>query len=169
LNAALVTAASAGLPLPVADDCLTSEPVLGHRQPSSEGSCAAATNEMRRQLRAVPGILLILAFLGSAADARDYYGAIAYSKTTRLLGYVFDLDSQDDAESAALISCSDLASDCEPILWFRNACGALAVSSEGAWGSDWGDDEEAAEKKALARCGEYAKDCAIARWVCTTR
>jgi Domain of unknown function (DUF4189) len=116
----------------------------------------------------IPAVVLLVAF-SAAAEARDYYGAIAYSKTTRAQGYVYDEGSQEDAESAALISCSDLAPDCEPMTWFRNACGALAVSSEGAWGSAWGEDEATAEKKALSGCGDYAKDCQIVRWVCTTR
>jgi serine/threonine-protein kinase len=55
------------------------------------------------------------------------------------------------------------------MIWFRNACGAMAVSSDGAWGSNWGEDEATAEKKALDGCGQYAKDCQIVRWVCTTR
>lgn len=114
-------------------------------------------------------MLAILVALTAAAEARDYYGAIAYSKTTREQGYVYDLESQEEAESTALTLCSDLASDCEAVNWFRNACGALAVSSEGAWGTDWGEDEGTAEKKALKACGEYAKDCQIVRWVCTTR
>ena len=97
--------------------------------------------------RGIPAVVLLVAFSG-AAQARDYYGAIAYSKTTRAQGYVYDEGSQEDAESAALTSCSDLAPDCEPMTWFRNACGALAVSSEGAWGSAWGEDEATAEKKA---------------------
>jgi hypothetical protein len=123
---------------------------------------------MRWLTRGVPAVVLLLAF-AEAAEARDYYGAIAYSKTTRAQGYVYDEDSQDEAESSALVSCSDLASDCEPLIWFRNACGALAVSSEGAYGGTWGEDEATAEKKALKACGEYAKDCQIVRWVCTTR
>ena len=123
---------------------------------------------MRGLLRVLPAVVLLFAFSG-AASARDYYGAISYSKTTRSLGYVYDMESQDEAESAALIACSDFASDCEPMIWFRNACGAMAVSSEGAWGSNWGEDEATAEKKALAGCGQYAKDCQIVRWVCTTR
>jgi serine/threonine-protein kinase len=123
---------------------------------------------MRRLLRGVPAVILFMALVGTA-EARDYYGAIAYSKMTRAQGYVYDEDSQEDAESAALTSCSDLAADCEPVAWFRNACGALAVSSEGAWGSAWGEDEGTAEKKALDGCGQYAKDCQIVRWVCTTR
>ena len=123
---------------------------------------------MRRLMRVFPAVVLLLACSG-VAEARDYYGAIAYSKTMRVQGYVYDLASQDEAESAALISCSDLAADCEPLIWFRNACGALAVSSEGAYGATWGEDEATAEKKALASCAEYAKDCQIVRWVCTTR
>jgi hypothetical protein len=118
-------------------------------------------------IRGVPAVVLLLVLSG-AAEARDYYGAIAYSKTTRAQGYVYDQDSQDEAESAALVSCSDSASDCEPLIWFRNACGALAVSSEGAYGGTWGEDEATAEQKALKACGEYAKDCQIVRWVCTT-
>jgi uncharacterized protein DUF4189 len=123
---------------------------------------------MRWLTRGVPAAILLLAFAG-AAEARDYYGAIAYSRTTRAQGYVYDQDSQDEAESAALVSCSDLAADCEPVTWFRNACGALAVSSDGAYGTSWGEDEATAEKKALKACGEYAKDCQIVRRVCTTR
>jgi hypothetical protein len=123
---------------------------------------------MRGLLRVLPAVVLIFAWSG-AVEARDYYGAISYSKTTRSLGYVYDMDSQDEAESAALIACSDFAPDCEPMVWFRNACGAMAISSDGAWGSNWGEDEATAEKKALAGCGQYAKDCQIVRWVCTTR
>ncbi len=123
---------------------------------------------MRWFVRTVPAAILLLAFSG-VAEARDNYGAIAYSKSTRVQGYVYDLETQDEAESAALINCSDLAADCEPLIWFRNACGALAVSSAGAYGATWGEDEATAERKALASCGEYAKDCQIVRWVCTTR
>jgi len=123
---------------------------------------------MRWLTRGVAAAIWLLAFAGGA-QARDYYGAIAYSKTTRAQGYVYDSDSQDEAESEALVFCSDLASDCEPLIWFRNACGALAVSSEGAYSGTWGDDEATAERKSLAACGEYAKDCQIVRWVCTTR
>ncbi len=123
---------------------------------------------MRWHMGVFPAVVLLLAFSGAAA-ARDYYGAIAYSKTTRVQGYVYDLETQDDAESAALVACSDLAADCEPLIWFRNACGALAVASDGAYGATWGEDEATAERKALASCGEYAKDCQIVRWVCTTR
>ena len=119
-------------------------------------------------VRVVSAAVFLLALSG-LAEARDYYGAIAYSKTTRAVGYVYDMETQDEAESAALIACSDLAPDCEPVNWFRNACGALAVSSDGAWGTSWGEDEARAEKKALAGCGQYAKDCQIVRWVCTTR
>ena len=43
------------------------------------------------------------------------------------------------------------------------------MSSDGAYGTSWGEDEATAEKKALKACGEYAKDCQIVRWVCTTR
>lgn len=102
---------------------------------------------MRWLTRGVPAVVLLLAFAG-AAEARDYYGAIAYSKTTRAQGYVYDEDSQDEAESSALVSCSDLASDCEPLIWFRNACGALAVSSEGAYGGTWGEDEASGKEGA---------------------
>ena len=40
-------------------------------------------------IRGVPAVVLLLVLSG-AAEARDYYGAIAYSKTTRAQGYVYD-------------------------------------------------------------------------------
>ena len=53
-------------------------------------------------------------------------------------------------------------------VWFRNACGALAVGADG-YGSGWGSSRKSAEGQALQSCRRYSGGCAVIRWVCTTR
>jgi len=98
----------------------------------------------------------------------DRYGAIAYSPTTRAHGWAYDYATQADAEAAALANCRKHASDCLVPVWFRNACGALAVGPRG-YGSGWGTDQSIAEGYALQTCRQYSDSCVIQRWVCTTR
>jgi uncharacterized caspase-like protein len=99
---------------------------------------------------------------------QDYYGAIAYSPSTRAHGWSYDQATRREAESKALVDCRRHADDCIIPLWFRNACGALAAGS-GGYGSGWGADRRAAETSALQSCGRYASGCAIKRWVCTAK
>lgn len=122
---------------------------------------------MRWVIRDVLAVGLLLALAG-AVEARDYFGALSYSRTTRAHGYANDQPTREDAEAAAITACSDLATDCEAVMWFGNACGALAVGPDG-WGSHWDVSQQGAEKKALDACKEYSKDCVVVRWVCTTR
>jgi hypothetical protein len=53
-------------------------------------------------------------------------------------------------------------------IWFRDACGALAVGS-GGYGAGWGTSRSLAEGYALRTCRKHSSDCAVRRWVCTTR
>jgi serine/threonine-protein kinase len=80
-----------------------------------------------------------------------------------------DYSTQAEAEAQALAACNARGPGCQSTIWFSNACGALAVSFDGAWGSDWGADQQAAEQKALIQCGKYSRGCSVVRWVCTTR
>ncbi len=106
---------------------------------------------------------------GNTAEARDYYGAIAYSPSTGAHGWSNDYGSRSGAESAALSNCRRHASDCVVPIWFRNACGALAVASGGGYGSGWGTSRGLAERYAMRSCRGQNSSCSILRWVCTTR
>ncbi|HEY5831669.1 MAG TPA: DUF4189 domain-containing protein [Hyphomicrobiaceae bacterium] len=101
-------------------------------------------------------------------DPANRFGAIAYSPSTGVHGLSNDLGSQEEAEKAALNSCAQRARDCKVPLWFRNACGALAVGPNG-FGTGWGVDQGVAESYALKSCAQYSKSCTVRRWVCTTR
>jgi uncharacterized caspase-like protein len=104
----------------------------------------------------------------AAIPSHDRYGAIAYSPSTAAQGWAYDLSSQAEAESVALAKCREHATDCIVPIWFRNACGALAVGSSG-YGAGWGNDQKTAEGTALQTCSKYSGNCGIRRWVCTTR
>jgi uncharacterized protein DUF4189 len=115
-------------------------------------------------------LMLAVALMGFAAGARadDNFGAIAYSPTSGADGYSFDYSTQAEAEDHALAECSSRGDGCQSVLWFRNACGALAVGPDG-WGSAWGGDRQTAEQSALDQCRDHSGDCSVTRWVCTTR
>jgi serine/threonine-protein kinase len=98
------------------------------------------------------------------------YGAIAYGKSSLRYGYSFDAGSRYDAESRALSECG--AADCAVVVWFVNACGALARSTHGQIGWGWAATREQAESIALGYCekesgGRYP--CSVLVWACTSR
>jgi hypothetical protein len=101
-------------------------------------------------------------------SAQEYYGAIAYSPSTRAHGWSYDYASRSDAKRRALDQCNRHADDCVVPVWFRNACGALAVGADG-YGSGWGASRKLAETYAIQSCGRYSASCAVIRWVCTTK
>ncbi len=106
--------------------------------------------------------------VGASEALADYYGAIAYSAANRSASYSYDYPSRSAAEANALQRCSESASDCSVVLWFRNACGALAVGPNGT-GHAWAGGRTAAEREALRYCSEYSEGCQVTTWVCTTR
>jgi Domain of unknown function (DUF4189) len=114
--------------------------------------------------------LLCFALAGTAhpAVAQDYYGAIAYSPGSRAHGWAYDYVSRQEAQVRAMDECRRHADDCVPALWFRNACGALALGVDG-YGAAWGTNRKLAERSALQSCRRYSEDCSIKRWMCTTR
>ncbi len=99
----------------------------------------------------------------------DLYGAIAFSPTTAAHGYSFDYANRAAAERKAINECERHAGsgDCKAILWFHNACGALAVGDTG-YGSGWGTDMLYAALYAVESCEEFADNCKVIRWVCTS-
>ena len=104
-----------------------------------------------------------------ASPSPTYYGALAYSPTTRAEGLATDYLSREHAERIAVANCSKQAKDCIAVAWFWNGCGALAVGANGGFGSGWGINRKAAETYALDQCAKYSKECTIRRWACTSR
>ena len=125
------------------------------------------------KLAAVTAIgLPFLTFCSLAqAQAQTYYGAITYSDASGTHGFSYDYSTRAGAETRAISECERVSGygDCYVLVWFRNACGALAESYDGAYGSGWGSDRAIAEQYALQSCNQYGRGCTISRWVCTTR
>ncbi len=114
---------------------------------------------------ALASLTLLLWTAPSRAD--DHYGAIAYSTDTGKYGYSYDYGSRGDAEQRALNECGE--SGCSVVLWFRNACGALATADDHSYGTAWATSRGEAENTAMSYCNKYSSRCSIARWVCTSR
>jgi uncharacterized protein DUF4189 len=95
----------------------------------------------------------------------DSYGAIAFSQGTRAHGYSYKYGTRRGAEERALQECGQ---DCSVVLWFKNACGALAAG-EDDHGTGWAKSRGEAEDMALSNCNDRSTQCRIVRWVCTAR
>jgi hypothetical protein len=117
-----------------------------------------------------PGAWAFMGFLAlvswSTQAAADYYAAIAFSQETGAHGYSNDFRTRGGAEERALRECGGA---CQVVLWFRNACGALAVGANNGYGTGWATSRRAAENIAMSGCNQNAASCGVARWVCTTR
>jgi hypothetical protein len=109
-----------------------------------------------------------LAEADGGQGAEQFFGAIAYSPSTRAHGWAFDYTSRVDAEKRAMAKCQRHARDCFVPVWFRNACGALAIGFDG-YGTGWGASRRLAETYALQSCRRYSGGCWVVRWVCTSK
>lgn len=113
-------------------------------------------------------VSLIILLAPCASLGADRFGAIAYSASTRAHGWAKDHPAREAAEKAALAGCAKHAEDCKPVLWFRNACGALAAGANGP-GWAWAQDQAAAERGALKLCATHSKGCTVKHRFCTTK
>lgn len=115
--------------------------------------------------------LFVLALVSPMAGvAWDNYGAIAHSRSSGAWGYSYDYPSRSVAENRAMAECRARGRGCEVVVWFRNACGALAVASGGARGWGWAGSRGEAESIALDYCRQYGGgDCEVKCWACTSR
>ncbi|BAW97885.1 hypothetical protein NIES970_28480 (plasmid) [[Synechococcus] sp. NIES-970] len=104
--------------------------------------------------------------------AQNYFGAISYSPKTGTYGYSYDYSNQQAAINIAQNQCNQRSNgtgDCESLVWFSNACGSLAVASNGSYGSGWGENPDLAEYYAIDTCSDYGGyDCAVLETVCTS-
>ncbi|HIK05783.1 MAG TPA: DUF4189 domain-containing protein [Trichormus sp. M33_DOE_039] len=122
-------------------------------------------NTLQKTLLATATLLATLPGFTQIAQAqnRDLFGAIAYSQSTGVYTSATAV-SRQEAERRAFAHCqrTSRASDCSVPLWFKNAWGALAVGSNGAYGSGWGYDTNnpgrgrtIAARYALQTCKQY--------------
>ena len=85
---------------------------------------------MRRAYSFLAVLAIAFTTLTPALAVADSYGAIAFSPSTRADGWSNSFSTRADAERRALRECSARARDCRVAIWFKNACGALAVGAE---------------------------------------
>jgi serine/threonine-protein kinase len=111
------------------------------------------------------GVVLAL-FAGSTGAWADNYGAIAFEQDSGRAGYAYDYASRAEAEQRAVEECG---SGCAVVVWFMNACGALATGDDNGYGSAWAGSRPEAERLALSECGEHAENCSVVQWACTSR
>lgn len=117
---------------------------------------------------ALAAIVLTVGMAIPGAASAQNYGAIAYSPSTGAWGRSWDYRTRRTAERRAMRHCRRRARDCR-VLWFRNACGAVAVGRNGGWGSAWGRTKNAAFRNARAQCRRYDGGCRVRVWQCTSR
>jgi len=113
-------------------------------------------------------LLILSLWIPAAALAQDYFGAIAYSPSSGAHGWANDQPSRQAAERAALSGCREHAKDCRTVVWFKNACGALATGPK-VYGWGWGATQELADAEAMKACAQHATRCTVKQRLCTTR
>lgn len=100
-----------------------------------------------------------------AHAATYYYGAIAISTRTGNIGYTYDQPSSGVAQTRAVAVCG--AGDCRSVVWFANACGAVAYSrSSGTWSWAYAGSRIGAQNRALNANGSAG--ARIVHWNCTS-
>ena len=105
----------------------------------------------------------------TSVEARNKFGAIAISPTTKAISWAYNYNTKWQANQAALKKCYNQASDCKIAIWFQNACGAVAIGANGGWGAHWGRTIKRAKWNAKKACSKYDRYCQVTRWVCTDR
>lgn len=110
--------------------------------------------------------MCLFAQLTTRALADDNYGAFAFSQDSGAYGYSYDHGSRGSAEQGALNRCSG---GCSVVLWFKNACGALAAGEGHGYGTGWADNRGRAEEIAMSSCAENTGGCSVLAWACTSR
>jgi len=130
---------------------------------------------MRRNIFCALAFLSLAAMLTApsepsrAEESSSRFGAIAFSLSTRMYGYVYDYPDEESARKGAVEECKEEtgSNDCKAVVQFENGCGALAVGDIG-YGTGWGDALGTAQRHALDSCSSWTGGCHIVRWVCTT-
>ncbi|WP_405493882.1 DUF4189 domain-containing protein [Nocardia sp. NBC_00511] len=82
------------------------------------------------------------------ATSGDLFGALALSQSTRNVVYAVNYTSWDSADAAAVSQCG--GGDCQVVVHFANACGAVAVGGpDSRFGWAWAKSKVEAESAAM--------------------
>lgn len=92
----------------------------------------------------------------------EYWGAIAYERSTGAQGYAYDFPSEREASVAALASCGEPA--CLTLLTFKGGCGILLDGPQGPVTARGATAQEA-EVRARQQCTD--PQCHVVAWACT--
>ncbi len=106
----------------------------------------------------------------AAEPVPPLFGAISYSPSTGLTGLAHDFVNEREAVIRALGACEARAKsgDCRILVSFRNGCGAVAESPDGAYGSGWGVDRARAQSYADEVCADGGGSaCRITEVICS--
>jgi serine/threonine-protein kinase len=124
---------------------------------------------MLNSSRLIRAVILVFPLLGLSTPSAlaNFYGAIAYSRYSGAVGYSYNYRTRASAERQALAECG---SNCGVALWFRNSCGSLASSSDGAVGVGASYYQRNAQNESLLGCYEGGgRSCRIVASACTDR
>ncbi|KAF0847363.1 DUF4189 domain-containing protein [Nocardia caishijiensis] len=108
--------------------------------PASAGASGVAIAE-------APGYTAVSRDGGFQAAAGDLYGALALSSDEAVVASAVNYGSWADAQHAALAECG--VWDCQVVVSFRNACGAVAQGADYRFGWSWDHSLAAAERSAV--------------------
>lgn len=92
-----------------------------------------------------------------AAQARNYFGAIAISSDTLAFGWSGGA-TRAAAEWGAFNRCRKHANDCRVELWMRNSCMSMARGRD-AWGVAYNTNLRRAQREALNYCAAEGSGC----------
>ncbi|MFC4126994.1 DUF4189 domain-containing protein [Nocardia rhizosphaerae] len=94
-----------------------------------------------------PGYTAVSRDGGFQAAAGDLYGALALSSKEAVVASAVNYGSWEAASRAALAECG--VWDCQIVVQFRNACGAVAQGADYRFGWAWDHTLHAAERAAV--------------------
>ena len=102
------------------------------------------------------------------AEMLNEYGSLAFAMNpwgdARTIVWTSQTAARDAAVEACEDACGSSSCGCQEVLWFRNACGSLARSSDThRAGVGWGKTESAAQEDAVDACGQ---ECTVSTTFC---
>ena len=99
-------------------------------------------------------------FVSAPAAAQVQYGVIAFGATGQsdgvAYGFAWNFPAEDAAQAEAMNACiSNGGTNCVPLAWFPNSCGALAMDQHGNAQGKPGMTQDQAEARALQGCDAF--------------
>ncbi|MFI1912773.1 DUF4189 domain-containing protein [Nocardia sp. NPDC020380] len=88
------------------------------------------------------------------ATSGDLYGALALSRSSGNVAYAVNYGGYDGADDAAVSKCG--GGDCQVVVHFANACGAVAQGADTRFGWAWAPSKVEAESAAVDALGKSA-------------